>query len=135
MTDSDLSVLRERADKGDATAVDELVERATELGDLQELRRLADQGTATATAQLVELATEQGDIAELRRLSGNGNATTATATATDQLIELATAQGDFADCDGLPIRATPPLLSSSRSSPRSEGCRRSSAPYASPSTT
>lgn len=46
MTDSDLSVLRERAENGDETAVDELIELATELGDMDELRRLADKGNA-----------------------------------------------------------------------------------------
>ncbi|MEU9207723.1 hypothetical protein AB0D27_07135 [Streptomyces sp. NPDC048415] len=58
MTDSDLSILRERADKGDATAVDELIELATEQGGLEELRRLADQGNTTAAEQLAELTVQ-----------------------------------------------------------------------------
>ncbi|MBT2509390.1 hypothetical protein J7I98_26625 [Streptomyces sp. ISL-98] len=58
MTDSDVSVLRERAENGDETAVDELIELATELGDMGELRRLADKGNTTATDQLMELTAE-----------------------------------------------------------------------------
>jgi hypothetical protein len=48
MAESDLSILRARADDGDQDAVDELIELAGELGDVDELRRLADQGNATA---------------------------------------------------------------------------------------
>ncbi|MFE2093250.1 hypothetical protein [Streptomyces sp. NPDC059460] len=58
MTDSDLSVLRERAENGDETAVDELIELATELDDMGELRRLADKGNTTAAEQLMELTAE-----------------------------------------------------------------------------
>ena len=62
MTDSDLSILRARADNGDRDAVDELIELAGGLGDVDELRRLADQGNATAADQLIELAAERGDL-------------------------------------------------------------------------
>ena len=55
MTDSDLSVLRERAENGDRAAVDQLIELATEHGDMDELRRLADKGNTTAADQLMEL--------------------------------------------------------------------------------
>jgi len=58
MTDSDMSVLRARAENGDETAVDELIELATEHGDMNELRRLADQGNTTAADQLMELTAE-----------------------------------------------------------------------------
>jgi aminoglycoside 6'-N-acetyltransferase len=83
MTESNLSELRERAEKGDGEAADELIELATERGDLDELRRLADRGNATATDQLIELATELGDLDELRRLADQGNK-----TAAEQLMEL-----------------------------------------------
>ena len=55
MDESDLSVLRERADGGDKDAVDQLIELASEQGDLEELRRLADQGNTTAGEMLAEL--------------------------------------------------------------------------------
>ncbi len=42
MTESDLSILRARADNGDRDAIDELIELACELGEVGELRRLAD---------------------------------------------------------------------------------------------
>ncbi|MFE7392955.1 hypothetical protein [Streptomyces sp. NPDC057582] len=58
MTDSDLSALRERAENGDETAVDELIELATELDDMGELRRLADKGNTTAAEQLMKLTAE-----------------------------------------------------------------------------
>ena len=54
MTEPDLSALRERADNGDADAVDELIELAGEQGNLDELRRLADNGNTTAAEQLTE---------------------------------------------------------------------------------
>ena len=54
MTEPDLSALRERADNGDADAVDELIELAGEQGNLDELRRLADKGNTTAAEQLTE---------------------------------------------------------------------------------
>ena len=57
--DPDLSDLRERADRGDASAADELIESAAERGDLGELRRLADAGNATAADQLLELTSEE----------------------------------------------------------------------------
>jgi len=44
---------------------------------MNELRRLADAGNATATDQLIELATEVGDLDELRRLANRGNQTAA----------------------------------------------------------
>ncbi len=90
MNESDLSVLRERAEGGDKDAVDQLIELASEQGDLEELRRLADQGNTTASDQLIELASERGDLEELRRLADQGNT-----TASDQLIELASEQGDL----------------------------------------
>lgn len=83
MTESDLSVLRERAENGDATAVDILIELAGERGDMDELRRLADNGSSDAADQLIEVATELGDMNELRRLADNGNI-----TAAEQLMEL-----------------------------------------------
>ena len=55
MDESDLSVLRERAENGDKDAVDQLIELATEQGNLDELRRLADQGNTTASEVLREL--------------------------------------------------------------------------------
>ncbi len=55
MTEPDLDALRERADAGDADAVDQLIELAGEQGNLDELRRLADQGNSTAAEQLTEL--------------------------------------------------------------------------------
>ena len=55
MDDSDLSLLRERADSGDKDAVDQLIELAGEQGNLDELRRLADQGNTTAREVLEEL--------------------------------------------------------------------------------
>jgi hypothetical protein len=58
MTDSDMSVLRERAENGDRDAADQLIELATELGDMDELRRLADKGNSTAADQLMELTAE-----------------------------------------------------------------------------
>jgi len=58
VTDSDLSVLRLRAEVGDEVAVDELIELATEHGDMDELRRLADKGNTTAAEQLMELTAE-----------------------------------------------------------------------------
>jgi hypothetical protein len=75
MDDSDLSLLRERADSGDKDAVDQLIELAGEQGNLDELRRLADQGNTTASDQLIELASEQGNLDELRRLADQGNTT------------------------------------------------------------
>ena len=54
MTEPDLSALRERADNGDADAVDELIGLAGEQGNLDELRRLADKGNTTAAEQLTE---------------------------------------------------------------------------------
>jgi len=90
MDESDLFVLRERAESGDRDAVDQLIELAGERGDLDELRRLADQGNTTASDQLIELASEQGNLEELRRLADQGNT-----TASDQLIELASEQGNL----------------------------------------
>ena len=55
MDESDLSVLRERAESGDKDAVDQLIELAGEQGNLDELRRLADQGNTTASEVLREL--------------------------------------------------------------------------------
>jgi hypothetical protein len=55
MNESDLSVLRKRAEGGDKDAVDQLIELASEQGDLEELRRLADQGNTTASEMLAEL--------------------------------------------------------------------------------
>ena len=55
MDESDLSVLRERADSGDKDAADQLIELASELGNLDELRRLADQGNTTASEVLMDL--------------------------------------------------------------------------------
>ena len=55
MDELDLSVLRERADRGDEDAVDQLIELAGEQGNLEELRRLADQGNTTAGEMLAEL--------------------------------------------------------------------------------
>src|SRR5687767_12610509 len=77
----DLSDLRERADRGDTSAADELIEMAAERGDLGELRRLADGGNAAAADQLIESASELGDLDELRRMAAAGNT-----TAADQLI-------------------------------------------------
>jgi len=90
MSEPDLTDLRDRAERGDSTAVDELIEHAIERGDLTELRRIAQSGNPTATDELIQLAAEQGNLEELRRLSDAGNA-----TAADQLIELATEQGDM----------------------------------------
>jgi hypothetical protein len=75
MDESDLFVLRERADGGDRDAVDQLIELAGERGDLDELRRFADQGNTTASDQLIEVASEQGNLEELRRLANQGNTT------------------------------------------------------------
>jgi hypothetical protein len=58
MSESDVTDLRKRADAGNATAADQLIELATERGDLDELRRLADAGNATAADQLIELTAE-----------------------------------------------------------------------------
>jgi hypothetical protein len=58
MSESELSVLRERAARGDMAAADELIELAAELGDMDELRRLADSGNRTAAEQLKELTDE-----------------------------------------------------------------------------
>ena len=55
MDESDLSALRERAERGDKDAVDQLIELAGEQGDFDELRRLADQGNTTAAEVLGEL--------------------------------------------------------------------------------
>ena len=55
MDESDLTVLRERAERGDKDAVDQLIELAGERGDLDELRRLAAQGNTTACEVLGEL--------------------------------------------------------------------------------
>ncbi len=90
MDETDLFVLRERAEGGDRDAVDQLIELAGERGDLDELRRFADQGNTTASDQLIESASEQGNLEELRRLADQGNT-----TASDQLIELASEQGNL----------------------------------------
>jgi hypothetical protein len=66
MDESDLSVLQQRAQRGDEDAVDQLIELAGEQGNLEELRRLADQGNTTASDQLIELAAEQGNVADER---------------------------------------------------------------------
>ena len=58
MTDAELSVLRRRAEGGDADATDELIELAGERGDMDELRRLADGGNRTAADELLELDPE-----------------------------------------------------------------------------
>ena len=55
MDESDLTVLRERAERGDKDAVDQLIELAGEQGNLDELRRLAAQGNTTACEVLGEL--------------------------------------------------------------------------------
>ena len=55
MDESDLSVLRERADSGDKDAADQLIELASELGNLDELRRLADPGNTAASEVLMDL--------------------------------------------------------------------------------
>ena len=51
--------LRRLADRGNATAADQLVELATERGDMNELRRLADKGNTTAAEQLLEFTAEE----------------------------------------------------------------------------
>ncbi|MET7721606.1 hypothetical protein [Streptomyces mirabilis] len=58
MTEPELSALRERAEHGDTSATDELIELATEQDNMDELRRLADQGNTTAAEQLAELTAE-----------------------------------------------------------------------------
>lgn len=58
MSESDLCFLRERAERGDMAAADQLIELAGERGDMDELRRLADSGNNTAADQLIELAGE-----------------------------------------------------------------------------
>ena len=58
-TESDLTVLQARADRGDASAADELIELAAERGALDELRRLAAAGNTTAADQLIELTSEE----------------------------------------------------------------------------
>ena len=55
MDDSELFALRERAERGDKDAVDQLIEVAGERGNLEELRRLADQGNTTARDVIAEL--------------------------------------------------------------------------------
>ena len=55
MDDSELFALRERAERGDKDAVDQLIEIAGEQGNLEELRRLADQGNTTARDVITEL--------------------------------------------------------------------------------
>ena len=55
MDESDLTVVRKRAESGDKDAVDQLIELAGEQGNLDELRRLADQGNTTASEVLGEL--------------------------------------------------------------------------------
>ena len=57
--ESELSVLRERASRGDGSAADELIELVAERGDLDELRRLAAAGNTTAADQLMELRSEE----------------------------------------------------------------------------
>src|SRR5262245_43189702 len=107
MNDSDLSVLRERAENGDNDAADELIELATERGDLDELRRLSDKGNSTATDQLIELAAERGDLDELRRLSDKGSAT-ATSSSNWPL-----SRATSTSCDASRTRAVPPRPTSS----------------------
>ncbi|SDJ24507.1 hypothetical protein SAMN05192558_109220 [Actinokineospora alba] len=72
MTGAELLVLRERADAGDETAVENLVARAAELGDVDDLRRFADKGIAAAAERLIELAYWREDLDELRRFADNG---------------------------------------------------------------
>ena len=60
-TETDLTDLRARADRGDASAADELIELAAERGDLDELRRLADGGNTTAADQLMDLTSEESE--------------------------------------------------------------------------
>ncbi len=55
MDESDLTVVRKRAESGDKDAVDQLIELAGEQGNLDEPRRLADQGNTTASEVLGEL--------------------------------------------------------------------------------
>ena len=57
MDESELAVLRERAERGDKDAVDQLIELAGEQGNLDELRRLSDLGNTTASEVLGELET------------------------------------------------------------------------------
>ena len=91
MDESDLSVLRERAESGDKDAVDQLIDSPSgRAGQPRRTARLADQGNTTASDQLIELAAEQGNLDELRRLADQGNT-----TASDQLIELAGEQGNL----------------------------------------
>ena len=56
MLDTELVELRQRAERGDQDAVDQLVELAGERGDLDELRKLAVRGSSDAVDVLVELA-------------------------------------------------------------------------------
>ena len=71
--DPDLVELRQRAERGNQDAVDQLVELAGERGDLDELRKLADRGSRDAVDILVELAGERGDRDELRHLAASGS--------------------------------------------------------------
>ena len=57
----DLAILRERADRGDTSAADELIELAAERGDLGELRPWADAGNPTAADQLTELTFKEAE--------------------------------------------------------------------------
>jgi hypothetical protein len=52
MTDFETSLLRARAEYGDADAADQLIESAAEHGDLATLERVAMQGNATAAEVL-----------------------------------------------------------------------------------
>ena len=58
MTDSEMAVLRARAERGDTDAADQLVESAAEAGGLATLERLANQGNADAAEVLQELTAE-----------------------------------------------------------------------------
>ncbi len=64
MTDDELPALRDRAARGEADAVDQLIELAAERGDLDELRRIAKTGNATAADQFVDLVAAGGSVQE-----------------------------------------------------------------------
>ncbi|MDP9792119.1 hypothetical protein J2S43_000631 [Catenuloplanes nepalensis] len=66
-------LLRERADAGDVTAAEALVDVLAEQGHLDELRERADRGHRYAAEQLADLLALHGRVAELRSRAESGD--------------------------------------------------------------
>ncbi|MEU5403920.1 hypothetical protein ABZ348_32090 [Streptomyces sp. NPDC005963] len=71
-TNIDRETLRELADEGNETALDQLADLANAASDLGELSALLDEGSMRAGFLLTQRAASTGDLRELQRIADAG---------------------------------------------------------------